>query len=127
MLGHSFGVVESLRTSSQTVDFSTSRVPRERKKKSEKCEALPDGQALSHGQRLQNREGAQITENKTKETREMTSLPRKAFLLAKQNREKMPKVRAAQGCGPSPGSLLAFSQLYEVELEPPEARAELML
>lgn len=62
----------------------TSRVPRERKKESEMREALPDGQALSHGRRLQNREGAQITENKTKETSD-DKCTGKAFLSAKQN------------------------------------------
>lgn len=47
-------------------------------------EALPEGQALSHGRRLQNREGAQITENKTKETRD-DKCTWKALLSAKQN------------------------------------------
>uniref|UniRef100_A0A8D2GBQ4 Uncharacterized protein n=1 Tax=Theropithecus gelada TaxID=9565 RepID=A0A8D2GBQ4_THEGE len=70
MVGHSLGFVESLRTSHLRVDVSLSRVLRERKEGNKRQEGRPEDVYSPPGQALQKGEGAQSTEDKTKEAGE---------------------------------------------------------
>lgn len=96
LLGHSFGVVESLSTSLLTVGFLYLEFPVRAKRTTGRMRvclmARPGPMVRCHRKRKVPRS------LRTKQRRqEMTSLPRKALFTAKQNHEKTPRVRPAQG------------------------------